>query len=266
MVSVGHAASPPGTVSPGAGTAADTAADTVAVGGNGLAVLNVSLDSQIARGAAAGQDTSATPWSASGATPPPRALHVVVKTDRDAPVGPVPLAPMPGPSHPLRFPLRLVPEALRIARPVPDATLRTRSAQDPFATRTGGLPHLPVVRNQTERPGALRRHRRSPTGSASDREHRVLNVLGKWLIRRATPSGSARRASAASWPAGASLPERIYVAPVPSTWLASTARRRCSRCAAGWSVGPPSCSTAAIALVPQKDLPTFFLRAGRAGR
>src|SRR5215218_7780240 len=103
----------------------------------GLAVLNVSLDSQIARGSGPGRDTLGDPverqrrYAARLA-----ALHVVVKTGREAPPGPVTLAPNAR-AYPIRsrtryaFPLDAYRLAAAVCRAQPVDVV---SAQDPFAT------------------------------------------------------------------------------------------------------------------------------------
>ncbi|MGI8424684.1 MAG: glycosyltransferase [Chloroflexota bacterium] len=215
-----------------------------------LSVLSVSLDSQIAW----------DPGRAAHGDPAERqrryaahldALHVIVKTGRDLSNERVSLADNAW-AYPTRSRSRyaFVLDALRIgARLLGREPIDVISAQDPFATglvcallarRFGKSLNVQVHFDVLDNPHWL----------AERREHRALNVLGKWLVKGADTVrvGTTREAERfAAWgvPRG-----RIFVAPVPVDLAAYMH-------APDTSAGHKTILNASR-LVPQKDLPTLL--------
>lgn len=249
-----------------------------------LAVLTISLDAQIAGAPGAGAPGSSSRQGGGILGDPVErqrryaqhlgALHVVVKTGRGTPAGPLPLAPNAW-AYPSRSISRytFIPDAVRIAarlcragrmlsssRPGGIASrpagIDVISAQDPFATglaayavsRRYGTPlnvqvHFDVLDN--------------PFWLAERREHRPLNVLGKWLLRQASTVrvGTTReRTKLAGW----GIPrERIFLAPVPVDLERFHDAQPDPRLRDGLAEGA-SVVLAAQRLVPQKDVPTLL--------
>ena len=219
-----------------------------------VSVLNVSLDAQIA-------------WDPSRVAlgdPAERqrryarhlgALHVVVKTAGDITADRVTLAPNAW-AYPTRSRSRytFVADALRIgARLLTRERIDVVSAQDPFATglvcallawRFGKPLNVQVHFDVLDNPHWL----------AEKREHRVLNVLGKALVRRADTVRVGTTREAERFGAWGIAAERIFVAPVPVDLAAFASAADTS--------GGRRLIVNASRLVPQKDLPTL-LRACR---
>ncbi len=219
-----------------------------------VGVLSISLDRQLAAGGAFGDPVARQQRYAAGL----RALHVVVKTGPEVPRRPVPLAANAwayptGSRSRYCFPLDAYRLAAGLCR---RESIDVVSSQDPFATglvaylvaRRFGLPlnvqvHFDVLDNPywlRERP-----------------EHRVLNVLGKWLVRRADTVrvGTTReRDKLLGW---GLPPGRVYVAPVPvevQRFAAAAPDPALSRLR-------PKGGAIVLAphrLVPQKDLATLL--------
>ncbi len=261
-----------------------------------LSVLAVSLDSQIA-GAhpPAGRPGVAVPVSGGVFGDPVerqrryaahlRALHVVVKSERAAPAGPIPLAHNAW-AYATRSVSRytFVPDAIRIASrlcsasPAPTKGRRVDfwpagpgsggvdviSAQDPFATGLAAY----VVARRYGKPLNVQLHfdvLDNPFWLAERPEHRLLNVLGKWLLRRAATVrvGTTReRAKLAGW----GIPDgRIAVAPVPVDLERFRKARPDPRVRQG--LRPEDAVVlAAKRLVPQKDVPTLLRAAAEVTR
>ncbi len=220
-------------------------------------MLNVSLDSQIA-------------WGASGrpllGDPAERqrlyaahlgALHVVVKTGRDLPASRVALAPNAW-AYPTHSSTRysFLADAYRVG-----AALCRRervdvvSAQDPFAT---GLVSWLLAR-RFRVPLNVQVHfdvLDNPYWLREKREHRPLNVVGRWLVRQADTVrvGTTHEADRfASW---GIRRDRIFVAPVPVD-VARFAHASASQAGAPSTHAGPLILNASR-LVPQKDLPTLL--------
>ena len=219
-----------------------------------LSVLNVSLDAQIAwdpSRVALGDPAERQRRYAQRLA----SLHVVVKTGRDSAAERVQLAENAW-AYPTRSRTRysFVAEALRLGASI----LRREkvdviSAQDPFATglvcallaRRFGKPlnvqvHFDVLDN--------------PYWLAERREHRALNVLGKWLVRRADTVRVGTTREAVRFATWGIARDRIHVAPVPVDLQAFEG--------ASVKAADSRLILNASRLVPQKDLPTL-LRACR---
>ena len=224
----------------------------------GAAVLSISLDSQIAAPGSGGATVGDPVERQRRYAARLGALHVVVKTERDAPPGPAALAPNAW-AYPTRsrtryaFPLDAYRIAAGICRRHPVDVV---SAQDPFAT---GLVAFLVAR-RFRRPLNVQVHfdiLDNPAWLGERPEHRLLNAFGKWLLRRADSVrvGTTReRTKLIGWGIPAA---RIAVAPVP----VDLARFRTAAPDPRWREGVAPGETLVLnasRLVPQKDLPTLL--------
>lgn len=220
----------------------------------GVSVLNVSLDAQIAW----------EPGRAALGDPAERqrryaqkldALHIVVKTGRDVTAGRVPLAANAW-AYPTRSRSRyaFVADALRIGgRLLEQERIDVISAQDPFAT---GLV-CAVLAHRFRKPLNVQVHfdvLDNPHWIGERREHRFLNVLGKWLVRRADTVRVGTTHEAERFVTWGRARDRVFVAPVPVDLTAFAS-------APDTSAGRRLIVNASR-LVPQKDLETL-LRACR---
>jgi len=224
-----------------------------------VTVLSISLDRQIAAGGAFGDTVARQQHYAAGL----RALHVVVKTGPELPRRPVRLAPNAwayptGSRSRYCFPFDAYHLAVGLCR---REAVDVVSAQDPFATglvaylvaRRFGVPlNVQVHFDVLDNPYWLRERL----------EHRVLNALGRWLVRRADTVrvGTTReRDKLLGW---GLPPERIYVAPVPVAVRHFAAAEPDPLLS---ELRPPGGAIvlAPHRLVPQKDLATL-LRAAAA--
>ena len=229
-------------------------------------MLSISLDSQIASSADGRQSLRGDPVERQRRYAAELAgLHVVVKTGRDAPAGPVPLAAnawayATRSSSRYTFALDAYRLGARVCRAEPIDLI---TAQDPFATglvawllaRRYGRPlNLQVHFDVIDNPYWLRERP----------EHRALNVLGKWLLRQADTVrvGTTREREHL---AALGIPcERIFVAPVPvdlerfgAAHPDETLRRQ---------LGGDALVLNVSRLVPQKDLPTLLRAAAQVVR
>jgi glycosyltransferase involved in cell wall biosynthesis len=233
-----------------------------------LRVLNVSLDAQIAWGAA-GRPVLGDPAKRQRLYAARLgALHVVVKTGRDVPPGRLALAPNAWayPTH-SRTRYTFVADAFRIGAALcRRETIDVISAQDPFATglvcwllaRRFGTPlNLQVHFDVLDNPYWLR----------EKREHRALNAFGRWLVRRADTVRVGTTREAERFAQRGIARDRVFVAPVPvdvGRFAAAEASATASATATATATAaaPDPGILNASRLVPQKDLPTL-LRACR---
>lgn len=267
-----------------------------------LAVLTISLDAQIADVPGADATEPGAPGTGSTGSgsrqgggvlgdPVERqrryaerlgALHVVVKTGRSTPAGARQLAANAW-AYPTRSLSRytFIPDAVLIAARLcragllpsgsrPDGMasrpsgIDVISAQDPFAT---GLAAYAVARRYGT-PLNVQLHfdvLDNPFWLAERREHRPLNVLGKWLLRQASTVrvGTTReQEKLAGWGIAR---ERIFLAPVPVDLERFRNARPDPRLRHGLAEGA-SVVLAAQRLVPQKDVPTLLHAAAEVTR
>jgi glycosyltransferase involved in cell wall biosynthesis len=180
-----------------------------------ISVLNISLDSQIAWGAGTDRAVLGDPAErqrayAAGLV----ALHIVVKTGPDVQDDRVSLARNAW-AYPTRSRSRysFLVDAYRIgARLCRTEPIDVVSAQDPFATGLVGY----LLSRRFGKPLNVQVHfdvLDNPHWIAERQEHRLLNHIGKWLLRRASTVrvGTTREAEQF-----VSIPRnRIFVAPVP---------------------------------------------------
>ncbi|HEV2123624.1 MAG TPA: glycosyltransferase family 4 protein, partial [Chloroflexota bacterium] len=226
-----------------------------------VSALTFSLDSQIAWGAA-GKAVLGDPAERQRLYAARlKALHVVVKTGAEGGTDPVALAQNAWayPTH-SRSRYTFVLDAYRLgARLCQAHHVDVISSQDPIATglvayllsRRFGKPlnvqvHFDVLDN--------------PYWVGERSEHRLLNAIGKWLIRRADTIrvGTSREVERfASWGIPA---ERIFVAPVPVD-LGQFRQPPSGSQDSETNIHRPTVLNASR-LVPQKDLQTL-LRAAR---
>ena len=229
-----------------------------------MSVLSISLDAQIAQ--STGTSTRGDPVErqrryAAGLG----ALHVVVKTGPDAPAAGVPLAPnawvyATRSSSRYTFVVDAVRRGLDIGR---RSGVDVVSAQDPFATGLAGW----LVARRLRRPLNVQVHfdvLDNPYWVRERPEHRLLNALGKWVLRRADTIrvGTTRERQ---WHVAAGIPpHRIYVAPVP----VDLAQFEHALPDPAWRhmMGGDSLALNASRLVPQKDLGTLLRAAQEVAR
>ncbi len=230
------------------------------------AVLSISLDAQIASPGDGRQSMRGDPverqrrYAAELA-----ALHVVVKTGRDAPAGPVPLAANArayATRSRSRYSFAL--DAYRLGARVCHAELiDVITAQDPFATglaawllaRRFGKPlNLQVHFDVIDNPYWLRERP----------EHRALNVLGKWLLRQADTVRVGTTREREQLAAGGIPRERIFVAPVPVDLERFDAVNPDETLRGQF--GGDALVLNVSRLVPQKDLPTLLRAAAEVVR
>ncbi|HEX2513998.1 MAG TPA: glycosyltransferase family 4 protein, partial [Chloroflexota bacterium] len=232
-----------------------------------VAVLAISLDSQIAT------STPGVPGAGGATLGDPverqrryaehlRALHVVVKTGwgTGAQSGPgaVTLAPNAW-AYPTRSRSRytFVPDAVRLAGAIcRREEIDVVSAQDPFAT--GLVAYIVARRHQL--PLNVQVHfdvLDDPFWVAERAEHRALNTLGKWLLRRADTIRVGTTHEAAKLEAWGIDPERVYIAPVPVNLERFRDAPPDPRPRQGLAEGGAVVLNASR-LVPQKDLPTLL--------
>ena len=191
-----------------------------------------------------------------------RALHVVVKTGRGAGgrfgTGAMNLAPNAW-AYPTRSRSRyaFVPDAVRLAGAIcRREEIDVVSAQDPFAT--GLVAYLVARRHQL--PLNVQVHfdvLDDPFWVAERAEHRALNTLGKWLLRRADTIRVGTTHEAAKLATWGIDPERIYIAPVPVDLERFRDAPPDPRLRQGLAHGGAVVLNASR-LVPQKDLPTLL--------
>lgn len=229
-------------------------------------VLSLSLDSQIASSApdvtatrqAGGQKTLGDPVErqrryAAKLT----GLHIVVKTGRNVDSRRIALAPNAW-AYPTRSRSRytFILDAYRISAGLcRREAIDVISSQDPFAT---GLIAFLLAR-RFRKPLNVQLHfdvLDNPYWLRERAEHRLLNLLGKWLLHHADTvrvGTTCEQEKLASWP----IPrERIFVAPVAVDLDQFASARPDAALLEGDHAHP--IVLAACRLVPQKDLPTLL--------
>jgi glycogen(starch) synthase len=221
-------------------------------GRQGPAVLSISLDSQIATAGGARLGDTADRQRRYAARL--AALHVVVKTRRGAAPARVELAPNAW-AYPTNSRSRyaFVPDAYRLAaRTCARERVDVVSAQDPFATGLAAW----LAATRYRKPLNVQLHfdvLDNPYWVREKREHRPLNLLGKWLVRRADSvrvGTTAEKRKLATWGID---PRDIFVAPVPVDLARFIAARPDPRVRAGFAEGAPLVLNASR-LVAQKNL------------